>query len=107
MDALDGLARRQLALAGTGWSIGVLGALAEFHRNAHEPCQNGALSAVTERGAIALELLPEARAIAYETVTQNIDSWNHGIALCLPDSAAAMHGRHVLTEIGPDRDALR
>ena len=40
------------------------------------------------------------RPFAFETTTK--DSWNHRIALCLPEDQCAMNGRTVLTELGPD-----
>jgi hypothetical protein len=45
------------------------------------------------------------RLFAFETTTR--ESWSPRIALCLPREASAMNGRAVLTEIGPDADALR
>ncbi len=97
----------QLATASTGWSIGVLGALAEFERDENEPALRSAASVVTPRGAIALSLRGDTRAIAYEAPSAHPDSWLHGIALCLPRSACRMHARRAVTEIGPDTDALR
>jgi hypothetical protein len=98
---------QQLALSSTSWSIGVLGALAEFHRGESEPWAQSDTCVVTSRGAIRLEIAPATRAIAYELVTQNIDSWNHGVALCLPEGMSRMHARCVITELGPDREAIR
>src|SRR5262249_29791214 len=99
----------QLADAETQWSLGTFGALAEFSRDAGEPITLSrdatSLSALTERGGIRIALHAGIRRVAFATTTK--DSWNHRIALCLPEDRCAMHGRTVLTELGPDRDALR
>jgi Family of unknown function (DUF6925) len=99
----------QLADCETHWSLGTFGALAEFTRDADEPAdlsQAGpALSAVTGRGAIRIAPPPGLRLMASETATRQ--SWNHRVALCLPERSCAMGGRGVLTELGPDTEALR
>lgn len=104
---LETLVASQLATPSTGWSIGVLGALAEFDRDEGEGAFDGAASVVTTRGAIAFTLHPETRAIAYEAPSAHPDSWLQGVALCLPRSACRMHARTTITEAGPDVDALR
>jgi hypothetical protein len=43
--------------------------------------------------------------VASETATRT--SWNHRVALCLPEAGCAMHRRSVLVELGPDTEALR
>lgn len=101
------LVERQLEIPSTSWSVGVLGAIAEFHRGAGESCTRNSMSAVTARGAIRLDIAPATRAIAYEIVAQRIDSWNHGVALCLPRGACGMHRRRAISEIGPDAEAIR
>ena len=99
----------QLADCETHWSLGTFGALAEFTRNADEPVtmahDAGALSAVTARGGIRLTPRAGMRLFASESATRT--SWSHRIALCLPENQCAMNWRNVLTELGPDRDALR
>lgn len=102
------LVAAQLALASTSWSIGVLGALAEFHRDETEACeQDGAGCVITARGALRIETPAAARAVAYEMLAALPESWHHGVALCLSRGACAMHRRRVITELGPDRDAIR
>jgi hypothetical protein len=94
----------------SSWSCGRFGAIAEFHRDPGEPvaiAERPALSAVTARGAIRIEASAELRPIAYETISRCIDSWGHGLALCLPRENARMKGRTVITELGPDREAVR
>lgn len=103
----DSLVANQLATVSTGWSIGVLGALAEFERDEGEPALCDGASVVTARGAIRFRLHPQTRAIAYESLSAHPDTWLQGIALCLPRSACRMHVRKTITEIGLDADALR
>lgn len=92
-----------------GWSLGAFGAIAEFIRMPGEAVTLDAdrLSAATARGAIRLNDLAGTRAIAYETPGRQPGHWNHALVLCLPAEAAAMSGRAVLTELGPDRQAVR
>jgi hypothetical protein len=92
------------------WSCGRFGVIAEFHRDADEPVEiatEPSIVAATSRGAIRLELLPELRPVAYETITSCIETWGQGVVLCLPHAVASMSGRTVVTELGPDRDAVR
>jgi len=60
---------------------------------------------VTPRGGIRLLAHPELRPVAFETVTTQ--AWSQRIAFCLPEEASAMSQRGVLTELGPDKEALR
>jgi hypothetical protein len=86
------------------------GAIAEFHRDPDEPAaiaEQPVLSVATSRGAIRLSTPDELRPVAYETISKCIDSWGHGLALCLPRERARMNGRGVITELGPDREAVR
>jgi hypothetical protein len=92
------------------WACGRFGAIAEFHRDPDEPVEiatEPSIVAATSRGAIRLEVLPSLRPVAYETISSCIESWGQGVVLCLPKGAAAMNGRTVVTELGPDRDAVR
>lgn len=92
------------------WACGRFGAIAEFHRDADEPVEiatEPSIVAMTSRGAIRLDALPELRPVAYETISSCIESWGQGVVLCLPQEAAAMSGRTVVTELGPDSDAVR
>ena len=97
----------QLALTSTGWSIGVLGALAEFVRDEGERAIHEGSMVVTARGGIALNISPHVRAIAYELPAAAADSWLHGVALCLPRSECRLQARTAITEIGRDAHALR
>lgn len=99
----------QLADAEAGWSVGTFGAIAEFTREAGEDLDmqrsRDRGSVVTAKGGIRIVSHPGLRLIASESPTT--ESWSHRVALCLPQAACAMGGRTALTEIGPDRDALR
>lgn len=103
------LSRQGIADPDTQWSLGTFGAIAEFSRDEDEPAlltmAADVVSAVTERGGIALRLDPGIRPFASESLTQS--GWNQRIALCLPEDACAMHRRGVLTELGADAQALR
>jgi hypothetical protein len=106
--AID-LLQRQIADPDTQWSLGTFGAIAEFSRDHDEPVRLAqsadAVSAVTPRGAISIRQHPDSRPFASESITKT--GWNQRIALCLPADDCAMGGRTTLTEIGPDREALR
>ena len=103
------LLRQGIADPDTQWSLGTFGAIAEFSRDEDEPARIGmtanTLSAVTERGGIAIRPHPALRPFASESITKS--GWNQRVALCLSKDDGAMNGRNVLTEVGPDRDALR
>ena len=94
-----------------GWSVGTFGAIAEFTRDGDEPVVlerfGGRAEAATARGAFRLELADDLRPVAYETPNRDGETWSHAVALCLPGADAAMHRRTALTELGPDRDAIR
>jgi len=93
----------------TSWSVGTFGAIAEFVRDPNEPVamdgRGGGLSAVTERGGIRVEAVAGMRLVASEGATR--ESWSQRVALCLPDDGCAMNRRAVLTELGPDAEAIR
>ena len=108
VEVLDFLSDR-LADSATGWSIGTFGAIAEFTRGADETAElcrsDRAISAVTVRGGLRVATHHELRLIASESPTS--ESWTHRVAFCLPEKSCAMSGRTELTEVGPDREALR
>jgi len=99
----------QLADTEAGWSLGTFGAIAEFTRDAGEPASlehtRESVSVVTARGGLRIAPCDGLRLIASESPTK--ESWSHRVALCLPGDACAMNRRTELTEIGPDRGALR
>jgi hypothetical protein len=68
--------------------------------------RNGnAFSAVTARGGVRIVARPDLRLFASESTTR--ESWAHRISLCLREDQCAMNQRSVLTELGPDQEALR
>ena len=106
--AVEALLREKLDDPHAAWSLGSFGALAEFMRDADEhvlELTDGRLGAYTSRGAVALAFLPGLRPVAYETAIGA--GWNHAVALCLPDHTCAMSRRDTVTELGPDKDAVR
>jgi hypothetical protein len=94
---------------GTQWSLGTFGAIAEFMRDADEPATlnhgGTSVSAVTRRGGIRLAPPAGTRPFAFETVA--CEGWSSRMALCLSAGQCGMNRRAVLTEIGPDAQALR
>ncbi|EJN09220.1 hypothetical protein PMI42_06890 [Bradyrhizobium sp. YR681] len=108
-DPLMDFLASQLADVEAGWSVGAFGAIAEFTRDPGDSVDmersRDKASVVTDKGGIRIVSHPELRLIASESPTT--ESWSHRIALCLPQAASAMSGRDVLSEIGPDREALR
>ncbi len=104
---LEGILGAQIANPATSWSLGSFGVIAEFVRDPDEPVVigEGGLAAATDRGAIRLRALDELRLFASEGITR--ESWSQRVALCLPQASCAMHRRGVLTELGPDADAIR
>lgn len=108
-ETLRALLREHIHDAGTQWNLGTFGAIAEFMRDPGEACaivdRPGRLSATTARGGIGFGSLAGLRLFASESATGA--TWNHRVALCLPEDACAMSGRTALTELGPDADALR
>lgn len=105
------LVARQLMDIETGWSIGSFGAIGEFHQRADDDVRKNKpsqLTRITEKGGIGIfaDKLGESRCIAFETLSKNPRRWTSDIIFCLPENDAAMAGRSVLTEIGPDTGAL-
>jgi hypothetical protein len=99
----------QILNAGTQWSMGTFGGIAEFSRDVGEAVKlttsESVVGAVTARGGIAIRNLEGLLPFASESITRL--NWSHRVALCLPREACAMNRRYALTEIGPDADALR
>jgi len=97
---------RQLGDAQATWSVGVPGALAEFARDEAEPARLDKLTVITERGALAIALAEGARPLAWERPSADPGRWTSGVSLCLPRARAQLDARAVVTELGPDREAL-
>jgi hypothetical protein len=95
---------------GSAWVCGGFGALAEFTFDADEPISfatDETVGAATARGAFRLQPMPGLRAIAYETLAKSAMRWGQGLVLCLPQQQARLAAHTVITELGPDRDAIR
>lgn len=112
MDRLRDLLERSLRDPGAGWSVGSFGAIAEFHQDPDEPAafdDPSELARATARGGIRIdvEALKVARAVAYETLSPKPHRWSQGVALCLEEPLARRQRRTVLTELGPDENAIR
>ena len=94
-----------------GWSIGTFGAIAEFTRDVSEPVElvasSEAIAASTARGAIRIVSSPRPRPVAFERPAGAGTRWAHSVALCLPEPDSAMSQRTVITELGPDTEAVR
>ena len=106
------LLRTHLADWQSGWSMGSFGALAEFHQDDGEVAvlDNAAeLKRATRRGAIRIERrrMKDIVPVAYETLSPKRHRWSQALALCLPDAEARRARRTVLTELGPDDEAIR
>lgn len=102
--------RRSLQDAASSFSIGVPAAVAEFMRAADEPLlTEDAESPIvtTARGAIRLAWRADAVSVAYETPSRRPERWLQGVVFCLPEATARMSGGCALSELGPDRDAVR
>lgn len=105
---LSALAAGSLADWRASWSMGSWGAVAEFHQDPGEPAGIiAALERATGRGAIRLTGLEAAEPVAYETLSPKPHRWTVSVALCLPAEAARRASRAVLTELGPDAEAVR
>lgn len=97
-----------LADAGTVWTLGGFGALAEFRRDAEEAVvslEDGRIGLVTPRGGLALDLGAGIVPVAYETALPG--GWSHAVALCLPAAACTAIRPSRLIELGPDAACLR
>jgi hypothetical protein len=92
----------------TGFAVGVMGAIGEFIRDEGEPVTSTPLGRLTTRGGIAIRLArAEPRLIAWEEPSTDPRLWKQAAALILPEEEAAIGGNAVVTELGPDNQALR
>ncbi len=106
----EAILRRSLRDAASSFSIGVPAAVAEFMRAETEPLLTEdaeALTVATARGAIRLAWRGDAVPVAYEAPSRRPERWLQGVVFCLPGDAARMGGGRALSELGPDRDAVR
>jgi Family of unknown function (DUF6925) len=105
------LLHRHFADGASGWSIGTLGAIAEFMEDAGVAREITTTAAggtvVTERGALEIALTGDTEILAYERLMRDAARWGQGILFCLPGRRAAMGACHVITELGRDEAAIR
>ena len=88
-----------------GASIGCLGAIAEFHESAATYTRDlDGLTAVSDRGALAVRLRGDELVCAYEAPSAHGDAWQYGIALLAPGRRGP--ARATLTELGTDHQAI-
>ena len=100
------LVATHLADPAGAWSIGASGVLAEFMRDAGEPCERDGFQLVTARGAVRVDPSADLSGFAYEVLSAQPGLWHHGVLFSRPAAAAALPVRTVITELGPDRDAI-
>lgn len=66
------------------------------------------LTVTSKRGAMEVRFdVNNVRLICYEDVSSKGWAWNHGVAVCLPESESTMGNRSVVTKLGADENALR
>ena len=112
MSELEELMRGHLRDWRSGWSMGSFGAIAEFHQDQDEGLivdDPTTFTRATHRGGISLtrERLAEITPLAYETLSPKRHRWSQALALCLPHDSLHRPQRNVLTELGPDGQAIR
>lgn len=90
---------------GADWSV--KGVMTFGHAPGEEAEMEGPRLRATARGAIRLDRLERVAPVAYETVSRRPERWGQGVALCLPQTLARRPGGRVVTELGPDRGAVR
>ena len=84
--------------------------MAEFSYCAAEVLHSlgqGSIERISPRGAIMLNPHPQLMPVAYESLRKNPQHWSQALAFCLPKELAQRSSRKVLTELGPDKEALR
>lgn len=108
-DPIGDLISGYLSDPAVGWSIGVYGAIAEFHRTTEEPGARAddPATVVTERGAIRVTGDPAVSVRAYEWPSRNRKRWVQGVLFCVPGEPGVVGARGAIAELGPDREAIR
>ncbi len=89
------------------WSLGSFGAIAEFMWHDDESCHIDGLARITLRGAIRIAPPETAQLVHYTTPSRHEARQRSDAALCVTHDECAMAKRAVVTELGPDADALR
>ena len=108
---MTSLVKRHLHSTESSWSNGISGAIAEFMYDDNEAVRFGesasGLHAVTDRGAIAVNLTEELTCFAYEDLSHCTGSWTQTVALALPETRSRIPANHVITALGADTGAIR
>ena len=101
---------RHLGDPASSFSVGSLGAVAEFHRDPGEAPtldDRPRLRIATARGALSIGDRAGVVPLAYEIPGKDGRGWRHGVIFCLPAERARGARRGVLTELGADTGAVR
>ncbi|WP_343565159.1 DUF6925 family protein [Kiloniella sp. b19] len=108
---LVGLLHENLENPDTSWSIGSFGAIGEYHI---DPAENREVvltetggASVTDRGGLSVSLPARVHFEPYEILSSRREFWLQGGNFCIPAENCTVHQRSVLSELGPDRSALR
>jgi len=92
----------------TGWSIGSFGVAGEFMRDPDEPASvrrdDRLIEIVTPRGAMRIIGEEPLRAVAWDSLSADGESWGHGMAVCTP---APRTPHRAIYPLGIDHRALR
>ncbi len=110
--------KRHLRDPRSTFSVGGFGAIGEFARDPEEPLEeesldsvaSGILAVATGRGALRIaidEFKDKIEPRTYEIPSPRSGHWQHGVVFCLPAVLARSRRCTVLTELGPDREAIR
>jgi len=92
-----------------GASIGVSGAIAEFIRSngqAQMRRWGRDRTLTTGNGAMRVALSAHVVPVAAELPSKGTEHWQQQVAFCLDKTHAALHSRRVLSELGPDAEAI-
>ncbi len=101
---------RETFRAGNGtWVHGIFGAVGEFCIGLQEMCEivtrGDRITAQTERGAIRFDVTDQVRALS---MTMKVGAVaKEVVVLAVPRGRVSRAANHSLTELGPDRDAIR
>jgi hypothetical protein len=90
------------------WSMGAFGAIAGFSADDAMPAMVPAAAMCVTGAKSAIRLIAGSglTPIAFEVLSSNAGSWNHGVALCLPQECADSRRGPVLIELGDDPEPL-
>lgn len=110
MTELGKLLRRLVRENAHGFSVGGLGAIAEFEDLPLEVTESSGaeleIAVRGLRGAMHIQLTGLESALAYELQSKDADGWQLGLVIVGSADAFRMSGRKVLTELGQDRASI-